>query len=123
MKKLPLGIQTFSDIIRENYLYVDKTEEIYKLITEGKYFFLSSPRRFGKSILISTLEDIFSGNKELFRGLYIYDRIEWKKYPVIHIDFSAISHSSDEILRKSFCSFLDRTGEKYNISIKRERLQ
>ena len=77
MKKLPIGIHTFSDIINENNLYVDKTEDIYNLMhTSGKYFFISRPRRFGKSLLVSTLKEIFSGNKELFKGLYIYDKIK-----------------------------------------------
>jgi hypothetical protein len=77
MKKLPVGIQTFSEIIEEKYLYVDKTRHIGELIQTGKYLFLSRPRRFGKSLLVSTLYEIFSGNQELFQGLYIYDKIEW----------------------------------------------
>lgn len=79
MKKLPVGIQTFKYLIKENNLYVDKTKNIYNLLTDNsKYFFLSRPRRFGKSLLISTLEEIFLGNQELFKDLYIYDKIEWK---------------------------------------------
>ncbi len=73
MKKLPIGISTFSQIIKEDYLYIDKTEEAYELITNYKYSFLSRPRRFGKSLLVSTIEEIFEGNKRLFKGLYIYD--------------------------------------------------
>jgi hypothetical protein len=65
---------------------VDKTKDIYNLFVEGgKYYFLSRPRRFGKSLLISTLKEIFSGNKELFKGLWIYDKLEWEKHPVIHL--------------------------------------
>ena len=71
MKRLPLGIQTFCLIIKENYLYVDKTEALYHLITTGSYYFLARARRFGKSLLLSTLREIFSGNKELFKGLWI----------------------------------------------------
>ena len=78
MKKLPVGIQTFKDIIEEDLLYVDKTEIIYKLINSGRYFFISRPRRFGKSLLISALSEIFKGNKELFKNLYIYDKHDWK---------------------------------------------
>ncbi|HNI28748.1 MAG TPA: AAA family ATPase, partial [Leptospiraceae bacterium] len=66
MKRLPIGIQTFSEIITENYLYVDKTDRILELIKNGKYYFVSRPRRFGKSLLISTLDSIFNGRKELF---------------------------------------------------------
>ena len=71
LKKLPLGISTFSEIIQENYVYVDKTEHIYQMVTGGKYYFLSRPRRFGKSLLVSTLAELFSGNKELFKNLWI----------------------------------------------------
>jgi len=74
MKKLPIGIQTFSEIRKNNYLYVDKTEEAYKLIDSYKYSFLSRPRRFGKSLFLDTLKNIFEGKKELFEGLWIYDK-------------------------------------------------
>ncbi|MDR0913057.1 MAG: AAA family ATPase, partial [Methanobrevibacter sp.] len=73
MKKLPIGIQTFEDIIEDNYLYVDKTKYIYELLNSGKPYFLSRPRRFGKSLFLSTLKQLFEGNKKLFEGLYIYD--------------------------------------------------
>jgi hypothetical protein len=69
-----------SEIIRENYIYVDKTSAIFDLLNAGKYFFLARPRRFGKSLLVSTLYEIFSGNQALFRGLDIYDQITWKSY-------------------------------------------
>ncbi|GHV26552.1 hypothetical protein FACS1894176_07530 [Bacteroidia bacterium] len=78
MQKLPIGIQTFADIRNDNYLYVDKTESIYHLITAGKVFFLSRPRRFGKSLLISTMEAIFKGKKELFKGLWIENNWDWR---------------------------------------------
>ena len=68
LKKLPIGIQTFSEIIQENYLYVDKTTFAYKLITSGKYFFLSRPRRFGKSLFLDTLSEIFLGSRDLLKG-------------------------------------------------------
>ncbi len=102
MKKLPLGVQTFRDIIKKNYLYLDKTRDIYNFfIDDGKYYFLSRPRRFGKSLLVSTLKEIFSGNKELFKGLWIYDKIKWQTYPIIHIDFTKISYKTPEVLEKS----------------------
>ena len=86
----PIGMQTFSEIRECNAIYVDKTEKIHKLVTEGKVYFLSRPRRFGKSLLISTLESYFEGRKELFEGLAI-EKLEkqWAKYPVLRIDFSA----------------------------------
>jgi hypothetical protein len=109
MKNLPLSIQTFRDFPEGNYLYIDKTKQIYDLFARGgKYYFLSRPRRFGKSLLISTLAEIFSGNKELFKGLWIYDRIEWTQYPVIHIDFSKIDYETPEKLKESINMFLDK---------------
>ena len=89
MKKLPIGIQTFSEIINENYIYTDKTKEAYELTSYYKYIFLSRPRRFGKSLFIDTLHNLFEGNKTLFEGLYIYDKWDWEiRYPVIKIDWS-----------------------------------
>ena len=92
--KFPLGIQTFSEIISGNYLYVDKTAWVYELAHYAKYQFLSRPRRFGKSLLVSTMQAYFEGRKELFKGLDI-DGLEkeWISYPVIHIDLSASSNS------------------------------
>jgi hypothetical protein len=104
MKKLPIGIQSFSEIITEEYLYVDKTKHIKELIQSGKYFFLSRPRRFGKSLLVSTLSEIFSGNQKLFCGLAIYDQIEWQAYPVIVIDFNKISYHNEEVFKTSLSS-------------------
>jgi len=91
MKKLPIGVQTFPEMINGNYVYVDKTQLIHRMIDTGKVYFLSRPRRFGKSLTVSTLEEIFKGSKELFKGLWIYDKIDWQPHPVIHIDFSEIS--------------------------------
>ncbi len=96
MKKLPIGIQTFREIIEENYAYVDKTEFAYKLITHGKYYFLSRPRRFGKSLFLDTLAEIFLCNKELFEGLYIYDKYDFKPYPIIRISFGSGDYSLNE---------------------------
>ena len=87
--KYPIGIQDFEDLQRNSYAYVDKTNFVYKLADEGKYYFLSRPRRFGKSLFLSTLEAYFQGKKELFEGLAIYDlETEWKKYPIFHIDLN-----------------------------------
>ncbi len=101
MKKLPIGIQTFHEIRdkEKNYIYIDKTDLAHQLIDKGKYYFLSRPRRFGKSLFLDTLKDIFEGKKELFEGLYIYDKWDWETtYPVIHISFGAgVVKSLDEI--------------------------
>ncbi len=91
MKELPIGIQDFRKLIEGNFIYVDKTEYYHRLITKGSYYFLSRPRRFGKSLLISTLKEIFEGNRELFEGLWIHDKIDWTPRPVIHLDFTQIS--------------------------------
>ena len=87
--KYPIGIQSFDQIINGGYVYVDKTDLVYSLVTEGKIYFLGRPRRFGKSLLVSTLEHYFLGHKELFKGLKI-DSLEkdWLEYPVFHIDFN-----------------------------------
>lgn len=88
LAKLPIGIQTFSEIREEGYAYVDKTPLIHRLVTEGKYYFLSRPRRFGKSLLVSTLQDLFEGRKNLFKGLDIEDKWDWDTtHPVIKISF------------------------------------
>ncbi|OOC39635.1 ATP-binding protein, partial [Thermosipho melanesiensis] len=88
MKKLPIGVQDYREIVEENYVYVDKTKYLYDLMTSGKFYFLSRPRRFGKSLTISTLYYIFKGEKELFRGTYIYDKWDFKEYPIIKLDMS-----------------------------------
>jgi hypothetical protein len=88
MKKLPIGIHTFRDIIEDNCIYVDKTKEAYELINSYRYVFLSRPRRFGKSLFLDTLHEIFNGNKELFKGLYIYDKHDFEPHPVIRISWA-----------------------------------
>ena len=97
--KYPIGIQDFASIINDGYVYVDKTALIYRLVTEGKIYFLSRPRRFGKSLLVSTLEYYFRGQKELFRGLAI-DSLEkeWAQYPVFHIDFNGVNFTKGNVL-------------------------
>jgi len=104
MKKLPIGISDFKKLREENFIYVDKTEYIYKLVKEGGgYYFLSRPRRFGKSLLISTLEYLFKGERKLFNGLYIEDKWEWEKsFPVIRIDFSKDIRSKEDLREKVY---------------------
>ena len=99
MKKLPIGIQTLNEIIKNNYIYIDKTQEAYDLIESGtKFYFLSRPRRFGKSLFLDTLKEIFEGNRELFNGLYIYDKWNWEeRYPVIKISWSGDFQTLDSL--------------------------
>ena len=87
-KKLPIGIQTFAEIRQEGHYYVDKTPQILRLLDEGKYYFLSRPRRFGKSLLIDTIAELFEGNQALFEGLYAEPRWDWsQQFAVIRISF------------------------------------
>src|SRR5579864_4135699 len=118
MKKLPIGIQYFDELIKENYVYIDKTRYIYDLITTGKYYFFARPRRFGKSLLLSTLAAIFSGKKELFDGLAISSLpYEWKKYPVIIISFSDIPFAAPEELEEKIKNYLRFIAHQHNLNI------
>ena len=104
--RYPISIQTFKTIIEENYVYVDKTDLVYSLAQEHVCF-LSRPRRFGKSLLISTLDSYFSGSKELFKGLKI-DSLEtkWEKYPVFRIDFADGDYTDSDLLQKKLEEFV-----------------
>ena len=97
LKKLPVGVYTLEKIINENYLYIDKTQIALNLIENNEYVFLSRPRRFGKSLFLDTLSEIFKGNKELFKGLYIYDKYDFKEYPVIKISFSGGVYNKEDL--------------------------
>lgn len=100
LQKLPIGIQTFSEIREDNFIYIDKTDQIKRMIEEGKYYFLSRPRRFGKSMLVSTLQSLFEGRKDLFEGLYIYDEWDWSTiYPVIKISFGGVARDLESMYR------------------------
>jgi len=105
MKKLPIGIQTFEKLRTDNYVYVDKTNIAHDLIENGGgYYFLSRPRRFGKSLFLSTLKSIFDARKELFEGLAIYDKYDWSKsYPIVRISFNdGIAKTKDELRQKIY---------------------
>ena len=123
MQKLPIGRQNFS-IIRENdYLYIDKTKYIYEMIESGDINFLSRPRRFGKSLLVSTLVELFKANKKLFKGLYIYDKWDWEdSYNIIHVDFANIDHKTPQDLEYSLMMFLDDLAEEHSIKLRNLRL-
>lgn len=112
--KYPIGIQDFEDLQRNGYAYVDKTNFVYKLADEGKYYFLSRPRRFGKSLFLSTLEAYFQGKKELFEGLAIYDlETEWKKYPIFHIDLNTANFREKDSLYMVLNDYLTTWESKY----------
>jgi hypothetical protein len=120
MKLLPIGIQTLRDIIEGGFYYVDKTHFIPKLTS--KYYFLSRPRRFGKSLFLDTLKEAFSGNKELFKGLYLYDNWDWeKRYPIIKISFASGNIRTSDILLDLMTSQVNRISEKEQIKLKEKR--
>ncbi len=123
MKKYPIGIQDYQEICTGGYLYIDKTESIYKLIESGKYFFLSRPRRFGKSLLLSTLKYFFQGKKELFQGLWVDKNTshDWKEFPVLHFSFSSLSYK-DIGLERALQQALNLQAEHFGIELKREGL-
>ena len=124
MKNLPISIQTFENIIKGEMIYVDKTKFIYPLVNKGKYFFLARPRRFGKSLVLTTLKAFFQGKKELFKGLYIYDKIEdWTVYPVIHIDYSKVEYrDTKEVFISSMLAHLQAIGYDYQVTLTQETI-
>lgn len=124
MKKLPIGIQSFEKIRLENYYYVDKTPFVAKLVSEGSFYFLSRPRRFGKSLFLDTLKQAFSGKKELFQRLYLENNWDWSKtYPIIHIDFGEGVVENSDHLKKIIASILSRHSEAENITLREELLE
>jgi hypothetical protein len=118
-RKLPIGIQDFETIRTDNYLYVDKTELIYQMITRGQVYFLSRPRRFGKSLLVSTLHAIFSGKRQLFKDLWIgQSDYTWEEYPIIGLNMAiAVMSSSADLLQQSLNEQLDKIAAQYGIKL------
>ncbi|MGN0047727.1 MAG: AAA family ATPase [Bacteroides sp.] len=121
--KYPIGIQSFDRIREEGYVYVDKTALIYDLVCNGTIYFLSRPRRFGKSLLISTLKHYFLGHKELFEGLAI-DKLEkeWQVYPVFHMDFNGGNFTKQDVLRERICHYLSTWEQEYGLTTKEQDL-
>ena len=117
LKRLPVGIQTYSEIIEENMLYVDKTEYIWNMTHLSKYIFLSRPRRFGKSLLISTLQAYFEGRRELFKDTYIGNmEKEWTEYPVLRFDMSMGKHMEREQLERYLLNILSDNEKRFGLS-------
>ena len=116
-KKYPIGIQNFGKIRRDGYAYVDKTPQIWKMVSEGQYYFLSRPRRFGKSLMLSTIESFFSGERELFKGLYAENvEWDWQKYPILHLDLNTGKYDSSEVLEYVLDDFLTKQEDIYGNS-------
>ncbi|MBQ0122655.1 MAG: ATP-binding protein [Bacteroidales bacterium] len=117
LRNLPIGIQNFESLRADGYLYVDKTQLIYKLVTTGRYYFLSRPRRFGKSLLISTIHSYFSGRKDLFEGLEIEKlEKEWIEHPVLHLDLNTNKYDTPEVLEQKLGESLNQWEEQYGCS-------
>ncbi|MEM8523973.1 MAG: AAA family ATPase [Bacteroidota bacterium] len=119
MKKLPISIQTFESIVKRELIYVDKTPLIWKLVSKGQYYFFARPRRFGKSLMLTTLKSFFQGRKDLFEGLFIHDKEEnWTVYPVIHIDYSLVDYRfSVELFNKTLVIHLKNIAEEYDVEL------
>ncbi|MGE5339851.1 MAG: AAA family ATPase [Candidatus Omnitrophota bacterium] len=121
-QKLEISIHSFRDRILKNCVYVDKTQYIYKLINSDSNCFLSRPRRFGKSLLISTLKEIFSGSKELFKNCWIYDKIDWEAYTIIHLDFIRVDFK-ELGLAKALDNQLEKMAREFNIRLTGESIK
>lgn len=117
LKRLPVGIQTFEKIINDDYLYIDKTEYIWNMTHLSNYIFLSRPRRFGKSLLVSTIQSYFEGKKELFKGLAIEEKEkEWTEYPVLRFDMSLGKHMEKEQLESYLLFTLENNERRFGLS-------
>jgi len=118
-RKYPIGIQTFSEVIRGRYVYVDKTDLVWQLAHYAKFIFMSRPRRFGKSLLTSTLESYFRGERELFEGLKIMGlEQEWEQYPVLRFDLSGAKHLKPEGVSAELSRLLDKMETVYGVNPK-----
>ena len=118
-RRYPVDTQTFSNIVEGNYIYVDKTDLVYKMVKDYRYVFLSRPRRFGKSLLCSTLKEYFEGNKGMFNGLQMAElEKDWVKYPVIHLDFSDFKSDNIDDLKDVVNNSLRIIEEKYSVEQK-----
>ena len=115
---LPINKFSFKEIRSKNMIYVDKTQLIHELVSMPNYYFFSRPRRFGKSLLISTLEHLYKGNRQYFKNLWIENHWAWKEWPVIIIDFNSISNTDENALRRGFKSALERNAAKYEVELK-----
>ena len=116
MLRYPIGLQDFEKLRINNFIYIDKTPQIFELLQGAGYYFFSRPRRFGKSLLLSTLNYIFEGKKELFKDLWIENKIEWKEHPIIRLDFSAMNYR-DLSLESEILDRLKKVAKKYGVKI------
>ena len=115
-RRLPIGVQTFRKLREENCYYVDKTAYIERLLAEGTHYFLSRPRRFGKSLLLDTLKELFEGSEELFEGLHIHDGRDWVRHPVVRLDFSGGDYLDPDGLRRNVTAQLARIERREQVA-------
>jgi len=122
MKKITVDSADFGKIIKENKIYVDKTKYLYKIVSDNTYYFLSRPRRFGKTLFIDTLNAFFAGKRELFKGLYIYNQDwNWEEYPIIRLDYNNIPTENREILEESIKNSLNEIAKNYGIEMETDK--
>ena len=115
--KYPIGIQSFEQIVEDGYIYIDKTDLVYRLTHEGKIYFLSRPRRFGKSLLVSTLKNYYQGHKELFKGLAIEKlEKEWNVHPIFHVDFNGGNFTNASELEGALKEYMERWEKEYGLA-------
>ncbi|MCX7654165.1 MAG: AAA family ATPase, partial [Fervidobacterium sp.] len=119
MKTLPIGISDFGKIKEKGCIYVDKTRYVYEMIRNSEYVFLSRPRRFGKSLLVSVLECLFKGEKELFIDTWIYEKWNWESFPVVRLDMNRLNTEDTDLFKQSLDDEICFLAQKYNISLKR----
>jgi hypothetical protein len=125
LQKLPIGIQAFETLRGQGYLYVDKTRWVHRMVTQGMFYFLARPRRFGKSLLVSTLKCLFEGRKELFEGLWIAapGRWEWQAHPVIELSFTELSTRSPVLLEQSLSQSLEQIALNFGVAVRSNILE
>lgn len=120
LKKLPVGLSSFVKLREQNCVYIDKTRFIYDLVTTGDYYFLSRPRRFGKSLLVSTLHELFKANRKLFDGLWIDSSdYQWREHPIIHVDFGSIAHGDTRVFEQDIIERLHEIAQDFDVKIAR----
>ena len=116
-RRLPIGIQTFATLRDDGCYYVDKTPHIEELLRRGSRYFLSRPRRFGKSLLLDTMKELFEGNEPLFRGLHIHNRWKWgKRHPVLRLSFGRGNFEQPDYLHENLMAQLDRVERTTSVS-------
>jgi hypothetical protein len=121
MKEIATSLADFEEIVTGDYIYVDKTEFLYNIVRKDKYYFLSRPRRFGKTLFVDTLHTFFEGKKELFADLYVYNQEwDWEEYPIIKLDFNKLPSENRQVLEKGIKEQLLKIANKYSVNLKEE---